>query len=1216
VPESTGEVHRLREEVFRIRRAGGDADPALLFQLAWGCWAHQLGAEAAYLAQYTIRQDSVDGGDRDRSVYARALWIAALTVDQRLAEAAEVVDEGEAPPPGSDPSACFQLHLNEGVVMLETNRYEEALDRFRLADAYAHHVDNDELHGVLELNRGAALNSMARYDEAVTAHSRALAFLPTHRHADALLNLANALKGSGRAAEAEQRYHEALELARGNPRVQGSVLSNLAALLMRQKHLDAAESLLRDALELRAEAGDAIGQARSHQLMSGLLAGRGDIRGALHHVARSLELSRGAGVPDDPELVDRAHVLTELQRRLDASPVDDAEMLVQRMLRTRKVEELVELLGPASREVLVEVGSVLEREQRQGPGDGAIEALAGLVRRALEQGTQMAIAEFTAEQTQRNRQVKIAKELLGSATWLERKRYYESEQKTLESEELRRMLPGLAQQPEPLYVPPEQAEALRRLVEACRDEGVDMGFARLPAEYSSDLIDRFVQVGTWRESLALLQAHPAYLLSDEVLRLVEQGMETPDPMRRSRLQTHLDVLRQCREVGPEAACAAAPCGADGPLGTKQVTASWHMGHAEPDSDGPYPELERMAAQAAAHGSEESELLALAFLGKAYLDRTDGDRLRNLEQARRTLSRLLEISRSKLLSLTFSGACVNLGTTLLELSRLKPFDGELLEQARAAFREVLGPSDIRFPATTARSAARGMYETLAALEAADPTLGRRAGFRAERTRSCQVAVDASDALVRSGSVEDYREEFVRMFWACEQLVEDRFAQHRVADALLAAERGRGRGFLAEVGGTGPLPDFVSADLARREEQARSRLAMLRERPTQEDRVDTLVAEQTLVDVYRELARISPELARLRTGDAPTLEELLELRDSLAPGTALLSWFSMRDACIAFALFDDGQLLAEKSPLSWADLESYSRLAAADIWRRPTNPGQPLSPAWANLTEALVPRAWCPRLAQATATVLVPHGLLHELPLHVLPVAGLDGRSLTEIAPVRYLPGLVLGRRLDNRRPYAGSALVLAHSGTDSVEEQDEFLQEACEAAALLDAEAGRVATGTDARIDRITELAPTLSTLHIAAHGFFDPDDPLGSGLLLSDGTQEGTEVLSARTVISRMRLNGAVVVLSGCESNRRDLGPTDEGEGLVRAFLVAGASQVVASQWKVDSATTRRLMRSYYSRVQHGTDVPGALQGAALELRAAPDTSHPYYWGPFVTVGA
>jgi CHAT domain-containing protein len=101
-----------------------------------------------------------------------------------------------------------------------------------------------------------------------------------------------------------------------------------------------------------------------------------------------------------------------------------------------------------------------------------------------------------------------------------------------------------------------------------------------------------------------------------------------------------------------------------------------------------------------------------------------------------------------------------------------------------------------------------------------------------------------------------------------------------------------------------------------------------------------------------------------------------------------------------------------------------------------------------------------------------------------------------------------------------------------------------------------------------------------------------------------------------MRLNGAVVVLSGCESNRRDLGPTDEGEGLVRAFLVAGASQVVASQWKVDSATTRRLMRSYYSRVQHGTDVPGALQGAALELRAAPDTSHPYYWGPFVTVGA
>ncbi|MFD9030636.1 CHAT domain-containing protein [Streptomyces sp. NPDC059567] len=1189
--------------------------PARLSQLAWECWSHQLSAETAYLAQCTIRQDAVDGGDPDRRVYARALLIAALNRGQRLAEAADIVDQGEPPSPGSSPSARFQLHLNEGVVMIETGRYEEALDRFRLADAHADNVDSGELHGVLELNRGAALNSLARYDEAITAHSRALAELPAHRHPEALHNLANALAGSGRTDDAEQHYREAFESASGNPRVQGNVLSNLAKLLMHENRADEAADMLRDALDLRAAAGDVIGQARSHELMSTLLVERWDFRGALDHVERSLVLSRGAGVPDSPEVVERARRLAEMLHRLDASPAEEAQILVHRMRQAVMVSELRELLESAPREVLRRVGPVLEREQQQGRGSETLKELARLVHRVLEQGTQMAIAEFTAKQAERNRLISTAKEFFKSDSWLARKRYYEAHRKALESEELRGMLPGLAERPGPLHVAPGDAEALLRLVAACRDEGVDMAFARLPAEGPMDLISRFVQVGTWRESLALVQAHPAWLLGDEVSRVLEQAALGPNPIQRARLQTHLEVLRQCRLVGPEAACAAAPSGMDGPLGTKSAIASWSLKGAEDHPDEPFAAERRLAEHAVASGDEESEMLALVGLGKQYLQRAEGDRRHNLERARQALSRLREISRSMLRFQTFGGASVDLGMALLELSRLSPPGDGLLEEARSVFREVLGRSDNRFPATHVRSAARGMYETLRALEAADPTLGRRARFRAERTAACQAAMDASDELVRTGGVEDRRKEFQQTFWACAQLVEDRFAERRFADALIAAERGRGRGFLAEIGGTGPLPDFVPVALVRREDEARSRLAVLRERATQADSVDAIVAEQTLAHVHRELAVFSPRLALLRTGAAPTLDELLELRGSLEPGTVLLSWFSMPHACITFALFDDGQVLAEKSPLSWADLESYCALARADVWRRPSSPDQPLSPAWAKLTDALVPRAWCPRIAEAAATVLVPHGLLHDLPLHVLPVAGLDGRSLTEIAPVRYLPGLVLGRRLDNRRPEDGSALVLAHSGADPAAGNDEFLREAHEATALLGAGTDRIATGPDARIDRIAELGPTLTALHIAAHGFFDPEDPLGSGLLLSDGTQGGFEVLSARTVISRVRLNGAVVVLSGCDSNRRELGPTDEGEGLVRAFLVAGARQVVASQWKVDSAVTRSLMNGYYSRVKRNADVPGAMRDAALELRAEPDTAHPYYWGPFVVVG-
>ncbi|OWA12582.1 hypothetical protein B9W64_19950 [Streptomyces sp. CS159] len=1215
MPDGTEEVHRLREEVFRIRGANGNAAPARLSQLAWECWSHQLTAETAYLAQCTIRQDAVDGGDPDRWVYARGLLIASLVLGQRLAKAAEIVDENKPPPPGSSPSARFQLHLNEGVAMLETNRYEEALGLFRLADAYGDHIGPGELHGLLELNRGAALNSLGRYDEAVTAHTRALAGLPAHRRVEALHNLANALSGAGRRDDAEQHFREALSLARGNPRIQGAILSNLAKLLLTENRTNEAADILRDALALRAAAGDVVGQARSHDLMSLVLIKCWDFRGAEEHLKRSLTLSRGAGVPDSPELVERALTLAEMVRRLDASPADAAAILAQRMRQAGEVSDLGRLLESAPREVLRQVGPALEREQRQQRGSTAITRLVRLVQRALEQGAQIAIAEFAAEQAELNRLVKTVREYFNSGDWLERKRYYEAHRKTLESEEVRQVLSELIEQQGPLHVTPENAEALLRLVAVCQEEGVDTAFARLPPVDHADLVTRFVQAGTWRESLALIHAHPAWLLGDEALRILEQAVAGPGSMRRSRLQAHLDVLRQCRTVGPEAACAAAPSGRDEPLGTKHFIFSGPLLHTEDDSDDPFAAMRALAEQAAANNDAQLELLALAPLGKQYASRTEGDRRHNLEQARQVLLRVIELSRSTLFPLTFAGASVDLGTALLELSRLSPPGEDLLAQAKSAFGEVVrDPGDL-FPAESVRSAARGMYETLAALEAADPTLGRLTKFRAERTDTCRAAMDASDMLVRWGAAEDRRKEFEQTFWACTQLVEDRFTEGRYVDALLSAERGRGRGFLAEIGGTGPLPDFVPAALARREDEARSRLVALRERPTRTDGADIFLAERSLAAVHEELAVISPRLARLRTGAAPTLKELVELRGSLAPGTVLLSWFSMPRACIAFALFDDGQVLAEKSPLSWEDLDSYCALAAGDIWRRPSSPGQSLSPAWAKLTEALVPRAWCARIAKARATVLVPHGLLHDLPLHVLPVAGLGGRSLAEVARVHYLPGLVLGRRIEDRRPLDGAALVLAHSGTTGAAEEDDFLREAHAVAALLDSGPDRVATGPDARIDRIAELAPTLSTLHIAAHGFFDPDDPLGSGLLLSDGMQAGNDVLSARTVISRVKLNGAVVVLSGCDSNRRELGPTDEGEGLVRAFLVAGAKQVVASQWKVDSTVTRLLMNNYYSRLRWNTDVPGALRDAALAMRAVPDTAHPFYWGPFVTVG-
>jgi CHAT domain-containing protein len=76
--------------------------------------------------------------------------------------------------------------------------------------------------------------------------------------------------------------------------------------------------------------------------------------------------------------------------------------------------------------------------------------------------------------------------------------------------------------------------------------------------------------------------------------------------------------------------------------------------------------------------------------------------------------------------------------------------------------------------------------------------------------------------------------------------------------------------------------------------------------------------------------------------------------------------------------------------------------------------------------------------------------------------------------------------------------------------------------------------------------------------------------------------------------------------------------GLQRAFHLAGARTVVASLWKVDDATTRKLMRLFYSNLwERGMAVAEALRQAQLTVlsEAVGSGDKPYYWADWVLSG-
>ena len=100
-------------------------------------------------------------------------------------------------------------------------------------------------------------------------------------------------------------------------------------------------------------------------------------------------------------------------------------------------------------------------------------------------------------------------------------------------------------------------------------------------------------------------------------------------------------------------------------------------------------------------------------------------------------------------------------------------------------------------------------------------------------------------------------------------------------------------------------------------------------------------------------------------------------------------------------------------------------------------------------------------------------------------------------------------------------------------------------------------------------------------------------------------------------LNADMVILSACDTAR---GRVSAGEGVVGmtwAAFIAGAPTTVATQWKVESASTTELMLEFHRQLLSKRKVSKseALRRAELKLLRSAKYRHPAYWAAFVLVG-
>jgi tetratricopeptide (TPR) repeat protein len=330
--------------------------------------------------------------------------------------------------------------------------------------------------------------------------------------------------------------------------------------------------------------------------------------------------------------------------------------------------------------------------------------------------------------------------------------------------------------------------------------------------------------------------------------------------------------------------------------------------------------------------------------------------------------------------------------------------------------------------------------------------------------------------------------------------------------------------------------------------------------------------------------------------------LRLRDCLPAQACLVEFFVAGIHTVAFVSDRRGLRgwvdLGAPEPVRRAlELLQLNLDAALGSVGLPEPPGLPRN-ARALLT-GIYRRLWeplLPLLGACRQVVIIPHGILHQIPFEALH----DGEHyLVEQLELSLAPSREAWTLCCNRTCGPAPDLVAGYDAGGQlpyVPEEARWVAAALRTEPWLNGEAtgGRLAAAGNRRV------------VHLAVHGEFRPDNPNFSTLLLADGPLVAADA-------ARLRLNAELVVLSGCETGLSQITPGEELQGMISAVLLAGTASVVASRWRVDDRITAALMQQLYAGLLAGRGKAAALREAQAAMAA--QGIHPLYWAAFYLVG-
>jgi CHAT domain-containing protein len=375
------------------------------------------------------------------------------------------------------------------------------------------------------------------------------------------------------------------------------------------------------------------------------------------------------------------------------------------------------------------------------------------------------------------------------------------------------------------------------------------------------------------------------------------------------------------------------------------------------------------------------------------------------------------------------------------------------------------------------------------------------------------------------------------------------------------------------------------------------------------------------------RIAEENQRLKQAEEKNYDTINQLRQDLAAKypytplkfgeiqqlagqkTAIVEWYLLNNSFCAFTLTNNNSqpqflLFTDESDLK--RLTEWANEYLGDYYSNRQQWQNILETKLANLAQILhideilaaIPET-CDKL------ILIPHRYLHLFPIHALPVSGEIWQRFhrdNENCPLN--PCLV--DCFDNGVSYAPSCQILhqvqkyprgkfdkffaIQNPTGDLKAADmevETIKNIFPSQEILAKEDAKKGELWEDKLE-IAEKVADSHHLFFSCHGYFNPNDPLQSGLQLADKN------LTLEEIIRYFNLSEcSLVTLSACETGQVKLDNTDEYISLTNGFLLAGSPSLYVTLWSVNAFSTAILLIKTYENLYHQ---PGKL---ALALNQA-----------------